>query len=155
MKLAHFFRTIVVLQFIVGSAMYTTQASGQDRAFRGHDDVIVAPPVQGEDESHLIFSAIGRGEATHMGLFNREETLVLDLDTFTVTGAITFTSHLGDQIFIEFIGGFTGPTTVEGIHTITGGTGRFAGASGEAMFLAEVSPDLSQATVVFAGTIDY
>ena len=72
------------------------------------------------------------GNATHLGLF----TVTADW-TVTTAGAIetncTWTAANGDELFTRFTrrGVFVPPTaTFTETHTITGGTGRFANASG-------------------------
>ena len=72
------------------------------------------------------------GNATHLGLF----TVTADW-TVTTAGAIetssTWTAANGDELFTRFTrrGVFVPPTaTFTETHTITGGTGRFATASG-------------------------
>jgi hypothetical protein len=72
------------------------------------------------------------GNATHLGRF----TVTADW-TVTTAGAIgtssTWTAANGDELFTRFTrhGDFVPPTaTFTETHTITGGTGRFADASG-------------------------
>jgi hypothetical protein len=72
------------------------------------------------------------GKATHLGLF----TVTADW-TVTTAGAIetssTWTAANGDEFFTRFTrhGDFVPPTaTFAETHTINGGTGRFANASG-------------------------
>ena len=93
------------------------------------------------------------GIATHLGLFTRTETLVLDLSNFTFTGKVVFTAANGDQLYANFVGGFTSPTTAAGVYTFSGGTGRFQNATGTAAFAASAIP--GGFAVTFNGTINY
>jgi hypothetical protein len=80
--------------------------------------------------------------------------VVLDLVDGTFTGTRVFVAANGDQLFADVAGAFTSATTAEGTLTITGGTGRFLNASGEADFEV-VSPDGIHLTLTFEGTIEY
>ena len=93
------------------------------------------------------------GEATELGHFTREEYASLGADG-SVTGTIVFTAANGDELWVEIDGAFTSATDVEGLYIITGGTGRFEGATGEAAFQA-YTPDFHYAEVTFDGTVSY
>jgi hypothetical protein len=93
------------------------------------------------------------GGATHLGKFTREEYAYLGADG-SVTGTIVFTAANGDELWVEIDGAFTSATSVEGLYIITGGTGRFRGATGEAAF-ESYTPDLQYAEVTFEGTLSY
>lgn len=98
-------------------------------------------------------TAIGEGEATHLGKFTREEALLLDPANGTFTGSITFTAADGSQLTCTVAGGFTGANTAAGTYTFTGGTKRFEGAAGVAYF-SVVQSDPANFTFGFTGTID-
>lgn len=93
------------------------------------------------------------GTATHLGRFTREEQLFLNPDG-SFDGTIVFTAANGDELWLDFEGAFTSPTTAEGTYTFTGGTGRFEGASGGATFEA-YTPDGIHVEATFTGTIRY
>lgn len=79
-----------------------------------------------------IFCA-GEGEATHLGHFTVTGEYFVNVLDATATGAFTITAANGDQLFITSIGHSLQPPTlketVEDV-TVTGGTGRFKGATG-------------------------
>lgn len=77
----------------------------------------------------------GGGNASHLGRFTFTAPHVVDTVTRLATGTYQFTAANGDQVFANFVGQAT-PTATPGVisivenATITGGTGRFAGATG-------------------------
>ena len=79
--------------------------------------------------------ASGSGTATHLGPFTMTYELEVDLLTHQTFGSSAFTAANGDNLFTDIIGLGTptqNPDVVSVVeeHTITGGTGRFAGATG-------------------------
>ena len=75
------------------------------------------------------------GHATHLGLFTLDIPHVVNRANRTAIGTYEFTAANGDKVFADFTGLATPTATpgvlyIEEIGTITGGTGRFAGATG-------------------------
>jgi hypothetical protein len=101
----------------------------------------------------------GTGNATHLGRFTVEIAHVVNTFTRTVTGSYEFTAANGDTLIADVTGQF-GPTaenprvllSVE-TATITGGTGRFAGATGSFTVERLLNLDTFLTTVSFEGTI--
>ena len=77
----------------------------------------------------------GTGHATHLGRFTVEGPHRVNSATGIAIGSFTFTAANGDTLTADFIGVGI-PTVTPGVFsivetaTITGGTGRFAGATG-------------------------
>lgn len=77
----------------------------------------------------------GEGTATYLGKYTSHLTAQINLLTSHATGAATFTAANGDTLTTTVDGQAT-PTTTPGVlsvvevYTITGGTGRFADATG-------------------------
>ena len=75
------------------------------------------------------------GNATHLGQFTLDIPHVVNPANRTAVGTYEFTAANGDKVYAEFTGTAT-PTATPGVlyieetATITGGTGRFAGATG-------------------------
>jgi hypothetical protein len=98
------------------------------------------------------------GNATHLGRFTLEIPHVVDTGTRMAVGSYQFTAANGDTLYAEFTGHAT-PTEIPGVlyieeeATITGGTGRFAGATGS--FVTERWYDTVAQTTTgsFEGTI--
>jgi hypothetical protein len=129
--------------------------AGEQVPFKGKLEGYVtrtpAPPV-------VFVDVDASGKATHLGRFSLEVPHVVDLATRTATGTYEFVAANGDTLIAEFTG-IAVPTETPGVlvivetATITGGTGRFAGASGG--FLCERQYDAIAGTTVghFEGTI--
>jgi hypothetical protein len=98
------------------------------------------------------------GTATQLGRFTLEVPHVVDPVARTAVGTYEFTAANGDTLIAEFTGQAT-PTAIPGVlsvvetATITGGTGRFAGATGS--FVAERLFDSTAGVTTgsFTGTI--
>ena len=75
------------------------------------------------------------GHASHLGKFRLVIPHLVDTSTRTAVGSYAFTAANGDMLFADFTGVAT-PTATPGVvlivesATITGGTGRFADATG-------------------------
>ena len=83
----------------------------------------------------LFVDGSGSGKATHLGRFTVTYEVEGNLLTHETFGSSVFTAANGDNVFTDIIGLGT-PTenpdvhSIVEVHTITGGTGRFAGATG-------------------------
>ena len=112
-------------------------------------------PVDARTDSVLVEAT---GTATHLGRFAVAVPHLVDLPTRTAAGTYEFTAANGDKLIARFTGQAT-PTATPGViyieetATITGGTGRFAGATGS--FVVERLYDRIAGTTVgsFEGTI--
>jgi len=102
--------------------------------------------------------AIGTGEATHLGRFTVTYQVEVDLPTSMGIGSATFKAANGDSVFAEFIGQGN-PTQDPDVsfivetYTITGGTGRFANATGSFTVHRFVNLVTGITTGSFDGTI--
>src|ERR671930_1617463 len=138
----------LVAAFAVSLASVSALAA--ETPFKGKvnavETVVVVPPT-------LSVPRDGTGTATYLGKFTEHITLQVDIPTAHATGLATFTAANGDTLTATVDGQAT-PTTTPGVvsivevYTITGGTGRFAGATGT--FTREHT--LNQATGVSSGT---
>ncbi len=126
--------TALAVVVVALTALAVPAAAGTAVPFKGR--------VQGAetstliDPTHLSVTRENTGNATHLGHFTAVEHFVVDLTTFpTATGTEVFTAANGDLMFATTFGVATpipGTTnlSLEEMVTITGGTGRFAGATG-------------------------
>jgi hypothetical protein len=130
-------------------------AAGEQVPFRGTLEGEVtrtpAPPF-------VLVDVDATGNATQLGRFTLDIPHVVDIATRMAVGSYQFTAANGDTLYAEFAGQAM-PTDVPGVlyieetATITGGTGRFAGATGS--FVAERWYDTVAGTTSgsFDGTI--
>lgn len=127
------------------------QAATREVPIKGGGSGMITAATPGP--TGVAITTIGDGEATHLGKFTREEEILLNPANGTLTGTIAFSAADGSQLYCDLAGAFTGPNTVAGTYTFTGGTGRFVNASGVAYF-SVVQSDPANFTFDFAGTID-
>jgi hypothetical protein len=106
----------------------------------------------------LFVEGVGSGRATQLGRFTVVYDLQVNLNTFFGTGAADFVAANGDTLSTELEGQGTVPNA-QGVswilesHTITGGTGRFSGASGDFLLLRVIDVDTGVTFGVFDGVI--
>jgi hypothetical protein len=119
--------------------------------FKGHADALVTDVELELDGAHYTLATTG--QATHLGRFTGELSIVLQLDG-TFEGEQVLVAANGDKVFADVEGAFISAIDFVATYTITGGTGRFRNASGAAQ-LVGVSPDATHASFTFDGTISY
>jgi hypothetical protein len=123
-------------------------SAGESVPFKGSAQGAIVGAVP--DPGGLLLSVLAEGNATHLGRFSREEAVVFNPATGAIAGTVVFTAANGDKLYGTLAGQFTSLTTVAGSYTFTGGTGRFANATGEADF-SLTTPDGVHFTVEFKG----
>ena len=144
--------TLAVLALTLGLAVTVgtvAVAAAAETPFKGTLDAV--------ETSQFVFpiSSIdreGTGTATYLGKYTEHVTQQVNVLTMSSTGASTFTAANGDTLNAS-ISGQANPTSpgvlsIVEVYTITGGTGRFAGATGT--FTLEST--LNLATGVSSGT---
>ena len=101
----------------------------------------------------------GTGTATYLGRYTEHIVMTINLPTLSSTGTATFTSANGDTLTATVIGQATrtGPTTLSivEVYTITGGTGRFADATGNFTLHSTVEQTTGVSSGTFSGAIDH
>lgn len=133
----------------------SAQTQAQDGAhlpFRGSlqavETINPAPPV-------LHVNATGEGTGTHLGRFTATYQVTVTIATGSATGSFIFIAADADRLFATFTGQATltaepGVVTIRETATITGGTGRFAGATGS----FTIERVLNRPTGVSSGSFD-
>jgi hypothetical protein len=101
-------------------------------AMQGHE---TDTPQGGPPPTTLLADGSVRGIATLVGQFSLTYTLTVNLADGTATGSAQLIAANGDSIITTIVGssepsGTPGVLSVTEINTVTGGTGRFAGATG-------------------------
>ena len=142
---------LLVALGIVGLAVPV--GAGESVPFRGGADetvIGVAPAGSGLLQLTVTFT----GEATLLGRYTGTEQVIFDPAAGTISGTRVFVAANGDRLYADVQGAFTSPTNVEGTITITGGTGRFSHASGEADFEL-FSADQIHLALRFDGAIEF
>jgi hypothetical protein len=96
--------------------------------------------MQGQDfdigftNTTVTVLTVGTGIGTLLGQFSFTQTVTVDFTTATSTGTARWSAANGDSISTTITGSGEviepGLIRIEDVHTITGGTGRFAGAQG-------------------------
>jgi hypothetical protein len=113
--------------------------------------------------AQLCINAIGSGQATQLGNTAESASVVSDLAStsapgcHTETRTTTLTAANGDQITLQATGEncSTGPTTVTATdaYMVTGGTGRYFGATGSGTNTVAADRASGTAVVTFSGTL--
>jgi len=101
----------------------------------------------------------GTGTATYLGSYTEHVTEVINLPTLSATGTATFTAANGDTLLATVAGQATrtSPTTLSivEVYTITGGTGRFADATGSFTLNSTLDQTTGASTGTLSGAIDH
>jgi len=128
-------KTIMYLQMTalcLTAALAGRAAAEEQSPFKGSIQGVEIADVQ---YPTLFVDGSGSGKATHLGRFTMTYELEVDLLTHETSGSSLFTAANGDSLSTDITGLGT-PTenpdvhSIVEVHTITGGTGRFAGATG-------------------------
>ena len=142
----------LLLLIVVTSTTFAAPAAGER-------DLLLKGSLQAVETNEVNFpivsvDATGSGKVTQLGHFTIQYQVEVNLLTLTGSGSATLIAADGSSLFTEASGQAT-PTgtpnvvTISETHTITGGTGRFAGSSGS----FTVERVLAQTTGVTSGTI--
>jgi hypothetical protein len=101
----------------------------------------------------------GGGTATHLGKYTEHITMEINLPTRHSMGAATFTAANGDTLTATVEGQATptspGMLSIVEVYTITGGTGRFAGATGTFTLESTANQATGVSSGTFSGAIDH
>jgi hypothetical protein len=136
----------------------TTPASARDQVpFNGivSGTIISTVPL---DECHVLSEAVNGGNAMQLGRFNGTAEFVLNVCDLTYVGSYVFTGANGDSISGPFTGTLT-PTPIPGVFDnnelafITGGTGRFANATGTFNLGGQIDTNAGTFSLPWQGTI--
>ena len=148
--------TRIALAIVASLGLAGPTLAGQPIPFKGTlDGVVTHAPVDDQTDFVLVEAT---GTATQLGQFAVSAPHFVNTQARTAEGAFDFTAASGDTLTAEFTGQAS-PTPTPGVilivetATITGGTGRFAGASGS--FVVERLYDRIAGTTTgyFKGTI--
>ena len=145
-----FLTTVVLLLVILATTAFPALAA-RERRIKGS--------LWAAETSEVVFPTLyvdgkGSGNATQLGRFTYSFQAEINVQTRSGPASVTLTAANGDQLFAEGWGQAT-PTgkpnqvSIVEEYTITGGTGRFAGATGN----FTVERRLDQTSGISSGTI--
>ncbi len=130
--------------------------AGEHVPFKGSlEGVVTITPIN----PPIVFVLVeGTGKATHLGKFTVQIPHIVNRSNSTAVGSYQFVAANGDTLTADFTG-YAEPTSTPGVlyieetATITGGTGRFAHATGK--FICERLFDTVAGTTTgsFEGTV--
>jgi hypothetical protein len=120
-------------------ASFTSSHAAVSAAAPG--DVPFKGTMQGTDTASdptptsIVVTTDGAGTATHLGHFSFTQRVTVSFATSTSAGTSHWVAANGDSLDTTIVGsgqptGIPGEISITETHTITGGTGRFAGAHG-------------------------
>ena len=126
--------------------------------------LVYSPTFPGGDDcdgrcsepSQWISTMSGTGQISHLGrvTWTTEQCFQLFAGTFG-DAVVVVTAAAGDMLFGTYGGVMTGEATFADTMVITGGTGRFAGASGTIEETGWFDPDTGYMEVTGVGSIVY
>jgi hypothetical protein len=138
----------------------TTPVSASDQvpfraAFSTEFTSVFVPP------SFLYISVTGQGNASHLGATSAvTDNQIVNVETGSATATYTLTGANGDTVVLEMVFQTTflpnNAVTFEGDYTVTGGTGRFYGATGSGNLAGSAivtGPNTGVGSFSVAGTI--
>ena len=156
MKIRHSLFFALVAASAVSLASSAVSAVAAETPFKGTLNAV--------ETSHLVFPIAsvdreGTGTATYLGKYTEHATLQVNVLTMSSTGAATFTAANGDTLTASITGQSTltspGVLSIVEVYTITGGTGRFAGATGTITLESTLNLTTEDSSGTFNGVIDY
>jgi hypothetical protein len=150
----------LALLTIAAGHFHTVSAQSVPLVGSSSNQAISAVPI---DPEHLFVTTIGSGRATHLGKFTLLSPHIAGLVDFLVLGDLIFTAANGDELQTTLDGNLQ-PFVDETGHvyligdvpgTITGGSGRFANATGTFTFSVVFDTATLSSTAEIRGTISY
>jgi hypothetical protein len=154
MKTRNLFLLALILALFMAGAVPATAIAGHPVVpLKGH--YLVHPQILGMENGCLVQKFPAEGQATHLGESTFVSNDARSCFDGTQYGTIEFTADNGDLLWMSYAGthaGYPGPVIYGGTYTITGGTGRFEGASGSGAYWGSSAMD-GHGTFFFDGTL--
>ena len=148
-----FLALMATTALLAGAAVSATAA---ETPFKGTVNAVETGTVVGPTR---FLVRDGGGTATQLGRYTEHITMQINLPTRHSMGAATFTAANGDTLTATVEGQAT-PTTpgmlsIVEVYSITGGTGRFAGATGTFTLASVANQATGASSGTFSGAIDH
>ena len=151
--------SIVIALLLITVLMSTTLAAPA----RGERELLLKGSIEAAESYAVNFpimsvTASGSGNASQLGRFTVSYAVEVNLVTIAGIGSAEFVAANGDSIYATGTGqatetGTPGVFDIVENYTITGGTGRFAGASGTITLDRVVDTNTGATSGVISGTI--
>jgi hypothetical protein len=153
---------LVVVSFVAIGAAYAPALSSQRSGFEAHLAIREATAPDALCRG-LRVHHVGGGMATHLGQATWSggecaDFLATPGRVHVRDGRGVLTSRNGDELHVSYeadgnLPSFGGEVHVKGPFAVTGGTGRFSGASGGGTFSADVNAFRPDGTIDLIGTL--
>ena len=147
------FLALVATTALLASA--AVSATAAETPFKGTVNAVETGTIVGPTR---LLVRDGGGTATHLGKYTEHITMQINLPTRHSMGAATFTAANGDTLTATVEGqatpGSPGMLSIVEVYTITGGTGRFAGATGTFTLESTANQATGVSSGAFSGVID-
>jgi hypothetical protein len=131
-------RASATFALIISLTLAGTVRAGDLVPFKGQGSFTGTSETVDPNTGNLIITGVVAGNLSHLGRTTGTATQITfapDYVSFTIE--VTFVAANGDELFATFEGNFVDSNfDSEGTFSITGGTGRFDGASGGGTFLS-------------------
>jgi hypothetical protein len=156
MKIRHPLFVGLVAAFTVSLAIVAASAVAAETPFKG--------TVNAVETGQVVFPTRfldreGTGNATYLGKYTEHVVMQINIPTLSSMGAATFTAANGDTLSASVVGQATrtAPTALSIVedYTITGGTGRFADATGSFTLESTLEQTTGVSIGTFSGAIDH
>jgi hypothetical protein len=156
MKIRHPLFVGLVAALTVSLAIAAVSAVAAETPFKGKVSAVetgtTVPPFRS-------ITREGTGNATYLGSFTEQISMVIDVRILHGVGTATFTAANGDTLSATVDGQarVTGPGMLAIVenYTITGGTGRFADATGSFALNSNVDQVTGVSSGTYSGAIDH
>jgi hypothetical protein len=156
MKIRHSRLIGLVAAFAVSLASVAASAVAAETPFKGTVNAVETGQVVFPNR---FLDREGTGTATYLGRYTEDVVMQINIPTLSSMGTATFTAANGDTLTASVVGQATrtGPTalSIVEVYTITGGTGRFADATGTFTLESTLDQTTGVSTGTFSGAIDH
>jgi hypothetical protein len=148
------FFTLVATTALLASV--AVSATAAETPFKGKVNAVETGTIVGPTR---FLVRDGGGTATHLGKYTEHITMQINLPTRHSMGAATFTAANGDTLTATVEGQATpespGVLSIVEVYSITGGTGRFADATGSFTLHSTANQATGVSSGTFSGAIDH
>jgi hypothetical protein len=149
-------RHLLSVGLAIAFGVSLTSAAAAETPFKGRVSAVetgtIVFPIRSLERT-------GTGTATYLGSYTEHILMQINVVTMSSTGTATFTAANGDTLSASVVGQATrtGPTTLSivEVYTLTGGTGRFADATGSFTLESTLDQVTGVSSGTFSGAIDH